>query len=130
MSVGSSDSINSKKKCRCGFVAHHFTVTTPMNYGRRFYKCPLPKKQGRGYWEWDDVEFPPQAVIVISSQRRKLEAFEIERNRLMKKIADFEASAVIDVETITKLRERLDALEASVVEDNSKIVELRGKVFG
>nr|XP_009623941.1 uncharacterized protein LOC104115071 [Nicotiana tomentosiformis] len=101
MSAGSSGSIDSKRKYCCGFVAHHFTATTPMNCGRRFYTCPLPEKQGCEYWEWDDVEFSLRAVIVTSSQRRKLEAFEIERNRLMKKIADFEASAVIDTETIT-----------------------------
>nr|XP_009773557.1 PREDICTED: uncharacterized protein LOC104223756 [Nicotiana sylvestris] len=87
--------------------------------------------------------FPPRAVIVISSQRRKLDALELERDRLLKKITDFEASIVLDVETTIELREKLEALEFErnslmkkmvdlevfAVENTLMIVELRRKLF-
>nr|XP_009588302.1 uncharacterized protein LOC104085890 [Nicotiana tomentosiformis] len=103
----------------------------------------MPEKQGYGYWECQDEEFSPRVIIVIGSQRRKLDALELERNRLLKKITNFEAYVVLDIETTIELRERLEALEfeinilmnkvadleASAIEYTLMIVELREKLF-
>nr|XP_009767063.1 PREDICTED: endonuclease 8-like 3 [Nicotiana sylvestris] len=63
----------------CEVVALHLTSRTEMNPGRRFFRCHKPDKTGCGYWEWEDDEFPPRAIIVINKLKREKDALFKER---------------------------------------------------
>ncbi|OIT22630.1 hypothetical protein A4A49_58449, partial [Nicotiana attenuata] len=106
MSDCSSSSYGSKKRCLCGLITHHFMAYTSENMGKRFFKCPKPEKS-YGYWEWQDDELPPRVVIMISSLKRKLEAAEMRRDTLKKKMADYDIVAGIEAQAIAKLSEKV-----------------------
>ncbi|XP_019244747.1 PREDICTED: uncharacterized protein LOC109224668 [Nicotiana attenuata] len=107
MSDCSSSSYESKKRYLCGLIARHFMAYTSENAGRRFFKCPKPKKKSCGYWEWQDDVLPPRVVILISSPKRKLEAAKMQRDILKKKMADYDIAAGVKAQAIAKLSEKV-----------------------
>ncbi|XP_060200916.1 uncharacterized protein LOC132629219 [Lycium barbarum] len=97
-------SCNSTKNCHCSEIARCFTSKTSSNPGRIFYKCPKPKAENCGFWEWKD-NFPDNTLLEISDLKGKLEvatvkmdnlresldAVKLERDNLKKKVYDLEA---------------------------------------
>ncbi|KAK4713366.1 hypothetical protein R3W88_019273 [Solanum pinnatisectum] len=75
-----------------------FTLRTPLNPERRFYRCLKPKIENCGFWRWEDSS-PRNSFIEINLLKSKLEvamlkmenlresfnAVKIERDNLKKK---------------------------------------------
>ncbi|PHU29921.1 hypothetical protein BC332_02014 [Capsicum chinense] len=86
-SINSLETRNSRR-CYCGFNALNLMAWTDLNVGRRFHKCPRPKVNSCGYWEWQDKQqLPLRAVAVILELIGKLDNMKVERNKL-KSIVD------------------------------------------
>nr|XP_016445359.1 PREDICTED: uncharacterized protein At4g04775-like [Nicotiana tabacum] len=119
----SENRCSSKRICRCGEVANHFTSKTLLNPGRRFYKCPKPESEGCGFWEWHDEEFSDDALIAINNVRleatnRKikilnisLEVFKVERDGLTEKIELIEAMKNFEVKRNMELEAKVVKLK-------------------
>ncbi|XP_009764294.2 uncharacterized protein, partial [Nicotiana sylvestris] len=90
MSQSSSSLNRSIWRCRCGLAANYFMVWTPLNAGRRFFKCPKHEDEKYSYWEWQDEEVPPRISNLMCSLKKKKEALICERNVLQRKVADLE----------------------------------------
>nr|XP_016504011.1 PREDICTED: uncharacterized protein LOC107822038 [Nicotiana tabacum] len=108
----SKNSCSSKRICRCGDVANHFTSKTLLNPGIRFYKCPKPESEGCGFWEWHDEEYPDAALIAINNVRLEaanrvikilngsLEVLKVERDGLTEKIELIDSMKNFEVKKI------------------------------
>ncbi|KAM3324100.1 hypothetical protein P3S67_005251 [Capsicum chacoense] len=65
-SINSLETQNSRR-CYCGFNALNLMAWTDLNVGRRFHKCPRPKVNSCGYWEWQDKQQLPLRAVAVGS---------------------------------------------------------------
>nr|XP_009785435.1 PREDICTED: uncharacterized protein LOC104233700 [Nicotiana sylvestris]XP_016465894.1 PREDICTED: uncharacterized protein LOC107788709 [Nicotiana tabacum] len=79
MSECSSFSHSRRRMCGCGVASLYLTSRSEIYPGRCFFKCHKPDKTGCGYWEWEDDEFPPRAIIFINKLKREKDALLKER---------------------------------------------------
>nr|XP_033516465.1 SAGA-associated factor 29 homolog A-like isoform X1 [Nicotiana tomentosiformis] len=71
----SQGSCSSQIRCRCGIIANHFTSTTPLNSGRRFYKCLKPKVTARVAQE--DGEKDEWVIVKVTHYDKETKEFEV-----------------------------------------------------
>ncbi|OIS95656.1 hypothetical protein A4A49_05128 [Nicotiana attenuata] len=98
------------RTCYCELIANHFTATTPLNGGRRFYKCRHYETNGCHFWEWRDEELPPHVSMFIHKQKLSLNALRQERNNLRKMVDDMVGGKAADVNNVS-LEEKVSNLE-------------------
>ncbi|XP_060211756.1 uncharacterized protein LOC132639321 [Lycium barbarum] len=104
----SQGSCSSHVKCNCGTIAKHLTSSTPSNPGRKFYKCPRPKGNSCGFWEWEDELFPEIQWNNIQNLTSSLDAVKLERDKLQEELIAIEARHLIEV---NKMKEELIGLK-------------------
>ncbi|XP_019237893.1 PREDICTED: uncharacterized protein At4g04775-like [Nicotiana attenuata] len=119
----SENNCSSKRICRCGEVANHFTSKTLLNPGRRFYKCPKPESEGCGFWEWHDEKYPDAALIAINNVRLEaanheikmlnvsLEALKVEKDGLTEKIELIDSMKKFEVKKNMELEAKVVKLK-------------------
>ncbi|KAK4710075.1 hypothetical protein R3W88_004588 [Solanum pinnatisectum] len=106
MSESSCDSISNSMMmtCFCGGMASCCTSRTPLNPGRRFYRCSKPKIENCGFWSWEDSSSGNSSIEVnllksklevatlkMENLRESLNAIKIERDNLKKKMENLES---------------------------------------
>ncbi|KAG5618107.1 hypothetical protein H5410_017931 [Solanum commersonii] len=89
MSKLSSSSISSSSTanvlCQCGVVVEMKTSWTQSNSRRRFLCCKTSKARGGcGYFRWYDDEMSAQDRRVIWGLLKRVNTYELERNRSRK----------------------------------------------
>ncbi|OIT01142.1 hypothetical protein A4A49_52828 [Nicotiana attenuata] len=107
----SSRDVGDARVCYCGLVANQFTATTPMNGGRRFYKCPRYESNGCRYWEWRDEELSPHVSMFIHKQKITVDALRQERNKFRKMVDDMVGSKAGNLNNVSALEEKVSNLE-------------------
>ncbi|XP_019233287.1 PREDICTED: uncharacterized protein At1g43920, Chloroplastic-like [Nicotiana attenuata] len=113
----SQGSCSSQIKCRCGIFANHFTSTTPLNPGRRFFKCPKPKfllwffclQQNRscGYFEWEDEISLNSDLVTTKDVTSSWEAIKNDRDKLKEELIAMEALHKAKAAKVIKLEEKI-----------------------
>ncbi|OIT03853.1 hypothetical protein A4A49_57506, partial [Nicotiana attenuata] len=73
MSKCSSSSKGSNRRCHYGLTTNYFMAWTPLNAGRRFFKCLKHEDEKYSYWEWQDEELPPRVSNLICSLKKEKE---------------------------------------------------------
>ncbi|XP_059315653.1 uncharacterized protein LOC132066344 [Lycium ferocissimum] len=121
----SQGSRSSHVKCNCGTIAKHLTSSTPSNPGRKFYKCPRPKGNSCGFWEWEDELFPEMQWNNVQSLTSSLDAVKIERDKLQEELIAIEARHLIEV---NKMKEELIGLKSKQQFDLKKVLNLEEKL--
>ncbi|OIT28686.1 hypothetical protein A4A49_53194 [Nicotiana attenuata] len=106
----SSRESGQSRTCFCGLTANQFTATTPMNGGRRFFKCPRPEDIACRYWEWRDEELPAHVSMFIHTQKMSLNAIRKERNNLKKTLDEFLGSNASDLKKVSCLEKKVSNL--------------------
>ncbi|KAH0696309.1 hypothetical protein KY290_013667 [Solanum tuberosum] len=83
MSKSSCDSISNSMMmtCFCGGMASCFTSRTPLNPGRRFYRCSEPKIENCGFWRWEDSS-SGNSSIEVNLLKSKLEVASLKMENL------------------------------------------------
>ncbi|KAH0712278.1 hypothetical protein KY285_007850 [Solanum tuberosum] len=101
MSESSCDSISNSKimTCFCGELARCFTSRTPLNPGRRFYRCSKPKSK---------LEV---ATLKMENLRESLNAVKIERDNLKKKLENLESLNYFEVNKSRNLEAKVSKLK-------------------
>ncbi|OIS98224.1 hypothetical protein A4A49_09508 [Nicotiana attenuata] len=97
--------------CYCGLIANHFTATTPMNDGRRFYKCPRYESNGCRYGECRDEELSPYVSMFIYKKNITVDALRQERDKFRKMIDDMVGSKAGNLYNVSALVEKVSNLE-------------------
>ncbi|XP_059315708.1 uncharacterized protein LOC132066405 [Lycium ferocissimum] len=121
----SQGSCSSHVKCNCGTIAKHLTSSTPSNPGRKFYKCPRPKGNSCGFWEWEDELFPEIQWNNVQNLTSSLDAIKIERDKLQEELIAIEARHLIEV---NKMKEELIGLKSKQQFDLKKVLNLEEKL--
>ncbi|XP_060183353.1 uncharacterized protein LOC132613356 [Lycium barbarum] len=121
----SQGSCSSHVKCNCGTIAKHLTSSTPSNPGRKFYKCPRPKGNSCGFWEWEDELFPEIQWNNVQNLTSSLDAVKIERDKLQEELIAIEARHLIEV---NKMKEELIGLKSKQQFDLKKVLNLEEKL--
>ncbi|WMV29414.1 hypothetical protein MTR67_022799 [Solanum verrucosum] len=125
MSESSCDSISNSKimTCFCGELARCFTSRTPLNPGRRFYRCSKPKIENCEFWRWEDSSSENSSIEVnllksklevatlkMENLRESLNAVKIERDNLKKKLENLESLNYFEVNKSRNLVSKLKML--------------------
>ncbi|XP_060210945.1 uncharacterized protein LOC132637955 [Lycium barbarum] len=116
---------SSHVKCNCGTIAKHLTSSTPSNPGRKFYKCPRPKGNSCGFWQWEDELFPEIQWNNVQNLTSSLDAVKIERDKLQEELIVIEAIHLIEV---NKMKEELIGLKSKQQFDLKKVLNLEEKL--
>ncbi|KAH0716620.1 hypothetical protein KY290_012898 [Solanum tuberosum] len=87
-----------------------FTSRTPLNLGRKFYRCSKPKIENCGFWRWEDSSSENSSIEVnllksklevatlkMENLRESLNAIKIERDSLKKKMENLESLNYFEV---------------------------------
>ncbi|KAH0682764.1 hypothetical protein KY290_021354 [Solanum tuberosum] len=90
--------------CFCGEMARCFTSRTPLNPGRRFYRCSKPKIKNCGFWRWEDSSLENSSIEVnllksklevatlkMENLRELLNSINIDRDNLKKKLESLQS---------------------------------------
>ncbi|XP_060185734.1 uncharacterized protein LOC132615179 [Lycium barbarum] len=121
----SQGSCSSHVKCNCGTIAKHLTSSTPSNPGRKFYKCPRPKGNSCGFWEWEDELFPEIQWSNFQNLTLSLDGVKIEREKLQEELIAIEARHLIEV---NKMKEELIGSKSKQQFDLKKVLKLEEKL--
>ncbi|XP_060201888.1 uncharacterized protein LOC132630315 [Lycium barbarum] len=121
----SQGNCSSHVKCNCGTIAKHLTSSTPSNPGRKFYKCPRPKGNFCGFWEWEDELFPEIQWNNVQNLTPSLDAVKIERDKLQEELIATEARHLLEV---NKMKEELIGLKSKQQFDLKKVLNLEEKL--
>ncbi|KAH0781541.1 hypothetical protein KY290_001139 [Solanum tuberosum] len=126
MSESSCDSISNSKimTCFCGELARCFTSRTPLNPGRRFYRCSKPKIENCEFWRWEDSSSENSSIEVnllksklevatlkMENLRESLNAVKIERDNLKKKLENLESLNYFEVNKSRNLEAKVSKLK-------------------
>nr|XP_016466207.1 PREDICTED: uncharacterized protein LOC107788972 [Nicotiana tabacum] len=103
----SQGSCSSQIRYRCGIITNHFTSTTPLNSGRRFYKCLKPKNCSYGYFEWEDEISLNSDLVTTKVLTSSWEAIKIDRDKLKEELIAMEALHQAEAIKVIKLEEKV-----------------------
>ncbi|XP_016456300.1 uncharacterized protein LOC107780282 [Nicotiana tabacum] len=94
-------------RCRCGIYANHFTSTTPLNPGRRFFKCLKFKNHSCGYFKWEDEISLNSVLVTTKDITSSWEAIKNDRDKLKEELIAMEALYKAEAIKIMKLEEKV-----------------------
>ncbi|XP_019260541.1 PREDICTED: uncharacterized protein At1g43920, Chloroplastic-like [Nicotiana attenuata] len=103
----SQGSCSSQIRCRCGIFANHFTSTTPLNPGRRLFKCPKPKNRSYGYFEWEDEISLNSDLVTSKDVTSSWKAIKNDRDKLKEELIAMKAPHKAEVAKVMKLEEKV-----------------------
>uniref|UniRef100_A0A3Q7H758 GRF-type domain-containing protein n=1 Tax=Solanum lycopersicum TaxID=4081 RepID=A0A3Q7H758_SOLLC len=103
-------------KCQCGIVTRIFTTFTPINSGRRFYKCANPNGYKFAYWKWVDDLLHPRVANLIHNLKKENDNLHRANKILETKMADLEKYLTSEIE------QKCERLNEEVVIDNEDVV--------
>nr|XP_009769523.1 PREDICTED: uncharacterized protein At4g04775-like [Nicotiana sylvestris]XP_016465194.1 PREDICTED: uncharacterized protein At4g04775-like [Nicotiana tabacum] len=121
----SEGSCSSKRKCLCGEIANNFTSTTPLNPGRRFYKCPKPEGSSCGYWEWVEDPVPDRALVVINNLKCELDVANLKINNLKSLLDDGKTEKDKLKEKVVAMKARNNLLVTKQLELEDRILKMK-----
>ncbi|KAJ8555445.1 hypothetical protein K7X08_012941 [Anisodus acutangulus] len=101
-------SCSSQMKCNCGMIANQFTLTTPSNPGRKFFKYPKPKRSSYGYCQWEDEEYSESFVGELMSSldafKNEITDLKSERDTLKEEIVALQGINQAGMNKVLKMR--------------------------
>ncbi|KAG5575976.1 hypothetical protein H5410_056110 [Solanum commersonii] len=126
MSESNCDSISNSMMmtCFCGEMTHYFTSRTPLNPGRRVYRCYKSKLENCRFWRWEDSS-PGNSSVEVNLLKSKLEvamlkmenlkeslnAVKIEKDNLKKKLENLESLNYFEVSKSRNLEAKVSKLK-------------------
>ncbi|KAJ8538440.1 hypothetical protein K7X08_027661 [Anisodus acutangulus] len=101
-------SCSSQMRCYCGMIANQFTSTTTSNPGRKFFKCPKPKRSSCGYWQWEDEEyiesFAGELMSSLDTFKNVIANLKSERDKLKEEIGALKGINQAEMNKVLKMR--------------------------
>ncbi|KAK4347922.1 hypothetical protein RND71_034261 [Anisodus tanguticus] len=95
------------KRYNYGMTANQFTSTTTSNPGRKFFKCPKPKRSSCGYWQWEDEEYSESFIGELMSSldafKNEIADLKNERDTLKEEIVALMGINQAEMNTILKM---------------------------
>ncbi|KAJ8555337.1 hypothetical protein K7X08_012833 [Anisodus acutangulus] len=89
-------------------TANQFTSTTTSNPGRKFFKCPKPKRNSCGYWQWEDEEYSDSFVGKLMSSldafKNEISNLKNERHTLKEEIVALKGINQAEMNKVLKMR--------------------------
>ncbi|KAK4733425.1 hypothetical protein R3W88_007686 [Solanum pinnatisectum] len=119
MSESFCDSISNSMimTCFCGELARCFTSRTPLNLGRRFYRCSKPmlhfslNMENCEFWRWEDSSLE-NSSIEVNLLKSKLEVATLKMENLGEsKIGEFRSLNYFEVNKSRNLEAKVSKLK-------------------